>query len=64
MIVPDAAAAASPRYSIAAFFDPDSDAEVAVHPRFVRPGEAPRYPPTTGLAFLLMKLKEAQGDAS
>ena len=62
VIVPDAAAAASPRYSIAAFFDPDSDAEVAVHPRFVRPGEAPRYPPTTGLAFLLMKLKEAQGD--
>ena len=64
VIVPDPAAAASPRYSIAAFFDPDSEAEVAVHPSFVRPGEEPRYPPTTGLAFLLMKLKEAQGDAS
>ena len=44
-----------PRYAIAAFIDPDADAEVAAHPSF----GASRYPPTTGLAFLRMKLDEA-----
>ena len=48
-----------PRYAIAAFIDPDADAAVAVHPSFVGADEAPRYPPTTGLAFLRMKLDEA-----
>ena len=43
------------RYAIAAFIDPDADAEVAAHPSF----GASRYPPTTGLAFLRMKLDEA-----
>jgi len=47
-----------PRYAIAAFIDPDADAEVAVHPSFIGP-DGPRYPPTTGLAFLRMKLDEA-----
>jgi isopenicillin N synthase-like dioxygenase len=45
----------APRYAIAAFIDPDADAEVAAHPSF----GASRYPPTTGLAFLRMKLDEA-----
>ena len=52
-------AGAPERYAIAAFIDPDADAAVAVHPSFVAPGAAPRYPPTTGLAFLQMKLDEA-----
>ena len=49
------AAGEAPRYAIAAFVDPDADAEVAAHPSF----GASRYPPTTGLAFLRMKLDEA-----
>ena len=44
-----------PRYAIAAFIDPDADAEVAAHPSF----GASRYPPTTGLAFPRMKPDEA-----
>ena len=43
------------RYAIAAFIDPDADAAVAAHPSF----GASRYPPTTGLAYLRMKLDEA-----
>ena len=31
--------------------------------RFVAPGEEARYEPTTGLAYLLMKLREAQGES-
>jgi len=61
VIVPSAEVAAAHRYSIACFIDPDSDAPIVVDERFVPAGEAPRYPPTTGLAFLLMKLREAQG---
>ena len=61
VIVPDEDAAAKDRYSIAIFIDPDAEARVAVDPRFVREGEAPRYPPTTGLEYLLAKLREAQG---
>ena len=60
VVVPDAAVAAAHRYSIACFIDPDAEAVVAVDPRFVPAGEAPRYEPTTGLAYLLMKLREAQ----
>ena len=59
--MPDASVAAAHRYSIAIFIDPDAHAEVAVDPRFVVEGEQPRYPPTTGLEYLLAKLKEAQG---
>ena len=55
------AGAAAPRYAIAAFIDPDADFEVAVHPSFVAPGAEPRYPPTTGRAYLRAKLDEAQG---
>ena len=60
VIVPDAAAAASPRYSIAAFFDPDSDAEVAVHPLVVRvaPDTRRRRPRVPA------RRAEAQGDAA
>ena len=61
VIVPSAAVTAAERFSIACFIDPDAQAPVAVDDRFVPPGEAPRYGPTTGLEFLLMKLREAQG---
>ena len=61
VVVPTAAAAATHRYSVACFIDPDADARVAVDARFVAPGEEARYEPTTGLAYLLMKLREAQG---
>ena len=61
VIVPTADVASRHRYSIACFIDPDADAQVAVDPRFVKPGEAIKYPPTTGLDFLLLKLREAQG---
>lgn len=61
VVVPTADVAAVDRYSIACFIDPDADAVVAVDPRFVLPGEQPKYPPTTGLKYLLMKLREAQG---
>ena len=60
VIVPDQEVASSDRWSIACFIDPDAEAEVAVDPRFVAEGELPRYPPTTGLAYLLGKLNEAQ----
>ena len=60
VVVPTAAAAAAHRYSVACFIDPDADARVAVDARFVAPGEEARYEPTTGLAYLLMKLREAQ----
>ena len=61
VIVPTAAAAAAHRYSIACFIDPDADFVVAVDPRFACPGEELRYPPTTGLEYLMGKLREAQG---
>ena len=61
VIVPTAEIARTHRYSIACFIDPDADAVVAVDPRFVKPGEKAKYKPTTGLKFLLMKLREAQG---
>ena len=60
VVMPTAAAAAAHRYSVACFIDPDADARVAVDARFVAPGEEARYEPTTGLAYLLMKLREAQ----
>ena len=49
------------RYSIACFIDPDAEARVAVDPRFIKEGEQAKYPETTGLDYLLMKLREAQG---
>ena len=61
VIVPSAAAAMVHRYSIACFIDPDAAAEVAVDPRFVKEGQALRYPRTTGLEYLMGKLREAQG---
>ena len=61
VIVPNALVASTDRYSIACFIDPDAKAVVEVDPRFVPEGEDPKYPPTTGLEYLLMKLKEAQG---
>ena len=57
VVVPDAEAARAERYSFAAFFDPDSEATVAVHPRFVAAGEEPKYPPLTSGEFLLMMLR-------
>ena len=49
------------RYSMAMFVDPDQSTVVQVHPKFVRKGEQPKYPPINSLDYLLMKLKEAQG---
>ena len=63
VVVNDPAVAARDRYSIACFIDPDATAPVVVHPKFVPAGEAPRYGPTTGLGYLMMKLREAQGVA-
>ena len=63
VIVPNLEVASTDRYSIACFIDPDAKAVVEVDPRFVPEGEEPKYPPTTGLAYLLHKLKEAQGVA-
>lgn len=60
VMVPDLAAASQHRYSIACFIDPDASAKVSVDPRFVEEGEEAKYPETTGLDFLLMKLRECQ----
>mmetsp|Transcript_69126 Transcript_69126/g.214563 ORF Transcript_69126/g.214563 Transcript_69126/m.214563 type:complete len:340 (+) Transcript_69126:118-1137(+) len=58
VVVPSAAAAAGERYSIACFCDPDADADVTVHPRFLAPGEVAKYPPTTAGEYVLMKLRQ------
>lgn len=63
VVVPDASVAASSRYSIACFMDPDRDAKIAVHPHFVSPGEKPRYGETTGGEYLTMKLRAAHDRA-
>jgi isopenicillin N synthase-like dioxygenase len=47
------------RYSLAVFYDPDFDAEVRAIPSCVAPGEAPRYPPTTCGAHVLVKFDAA-----
>merc|ERR1712107_210811 len=54
VVVPNAEAAASHRYTIACFCDPDEDSEVIVDDRFVKKGQAPRYPPTTGGEYVKM----------
>ena len=64
LFVPNADVAAADRYSIAMFIDPDAQSVVAVDERFVQAGEQPKYSPTTGLEYLLFKLKEAQGTNS
>lgn len=50
--------AAMHRYSIAWFVDPDKHAIVQVHPKFVEDGMEPKYPPISGLDYLLSRLKE------
>ena len=64
VIVPNEEVASRDRYSIACFIDPDAEARVAVDARFVAEGEQPKYPETTGLEYLLGKLRQAQGVAS
>jgi isopenicillin N synthase-like dioxygenase len=44
------------RYSIAFFFDPNPDAEVAVMPSCVSPGESVRYPPVLAADYLRFRL--------
>lgn len=44
------------RKSIAFFCDPNHDAEVACLPTCTGPGNPPRYPPTTGAAYLRERL--------
>lgn len=58
VVVPSAEAAASSRYTIACFCDPDSDAMIFVDPRFVAPGEEVKYPPITAGDYVLSKLSE------
>ena len=57
VVVPDAEAAAADRYSIALFWDPDAEARIEVHPSLVPAGEEPKYPPTTGLEFLMKQIR-------
>jgi isopenicillin N synthase-like dioxygenase len=47
---------ASERYSLAFFADPNPDAVVEVIPSCLAPGEAPKYAPTTGAAYLRSRL--------
>ena len=49
------------RYSIAMFFDPDSETLCSVHPKFVEEGQQKKYHDIKSIDYLLMKLKEAQG---
>jgi isopenicillin N synthase-like dioxygenase len=44
------------RYSVAFFADPNPDARVEVIPSCLAPGEAPKYAPTTGAAYLRSRL--------
>lgn len=53
----------SHRYSIAMFVDPDKETVCSVHPKFVNDGEEPKYPPIKSIDYLLMKLREAQGES-
>lgn len=46
------------RYTIAWFVDPDKDALVQVHPKFVEDGKEPKYPPISVIDYLLSRLKE------
>lgn len=56
VIVPDAAAAARSRYSIACFIDPDVDSMVAVHPSFVSKSSS-SYQPIKSIDYLMQKLQ-------
>jgi isopenicillin N synthase-like dioxygenase len=47
------------RYSLAVFYDPDFDADVAAIPSCLAPGEAPRYPPTTCGAHVIGRFDAA-----
>lgn len=49
-------ASGAERYSMAFFFDPDFDADVSCLPSCRVPGEAQRYPPTTGGRHLLERI--------
>ncbi len=44
------------RHSLAFFLDPNPDANVAVLPACLAPGQAPRYAPITGAAYLRSRL--------
>jgi isopenicillin N synthase-like dioxygenase len=44
------------RYSIAIFLDPNGDATVEVLPSCLAPGEAAKYPPTTGADYIRSRL--------
>ena len=46
------------RYSLPYFAHPYPTCDLSVREAFVRPGEAPRYPPTRAAAFLNERLKE------
>jgi isopenicillin N synthase-like dioxygenase len=44
------------RHSLAFFVDPNPDANVAVLPACLAPGESPKYPPVTGAEYLRQRL--------
>ena len=48
------------RYSIAFFYDPNPDAEVAVIPSCVAPGEKLRYPPVLAADYLKFRLESSK----
>lgn len=58
VVVSNPLQAMSYRFSMACFVEPDSGALVEVHPKFVKPGEKPKYEPVTGKEYLESKLKE------
>jgi isopenicillin N synthase-like dioxygenase len=51
-------ASGAERYSMPFFFDPNFDAEVRCLPTCLRPGERPRYAPTSGGQHLLDRIDE------
>jgi isopenicillin N synthase-like dioxygenase len=44
------------RHSLAFFVDPNPDANVAVLPACLAPGQSPKYPPVTGAEYLRQRL--------
>ena len=52
------------RYSIAFFYDPNPDAEVAVIPSCVEPGESVRYEPVLAADYLKLRLEASKPAAA
>jgi len=61
VVVSNVAQACKDRYAIAWFWDPDKDALIEVHPKFVAPGQKAKYEPITSHEYVQRKLSEARG---